>query len=473
MSDYSDAYNTVLGGVQYVQQQGDLGTQRRKQNALAQLTSQYAGGQAPDQGFYNQVADNGGDPLAFRNDAQSQQEKLHKQVAAAAVYLHGLPPESRAKAYPGIVPLVRAAFPGVPVPDQYDASVEDALNQIMTATAGAAQTMPGGQVQSTFIDAQGNRVGIMRDGSTQVLGQNAPNTQLVEGPGGYYGVDKRNFQAAPVTLGGTPQAAPAPVVGSGIVLDDETLKQLMSVPANERATMLAGMQGGGQVFHPGPDGQPIAGPSAGLSTPPKQLQSAPKIAAPQTTSTPLSAKEVAALGLPAGSVAQRDSNGKVDIISKPDPATRLSQTQLRQANTAKAKLIDLQSVKNQLAKVQQMFGPIQNTMSAGPFGQGKLPTEDGRRYDAAVALLQQQVRKLTRTPGEGSMSDWEGRLALLANPDRNDYESVTQDKIDQLNALVNQIEAGYTALRDDNAPGQTPQTNAPIDAKRKALLDKY
>jgi hypothetical protein len=67
-----------------------------------------------------------------------------------------------------------------------------------------------------------------------------------------------------------------------------------------------------------------------------------------------------------------------------------------------------------------------------------------------VSLLQQFVRKLTRTPGEGSMSDWEGKLAMLANPSRNDYESVTQDKMDQLKALVNQITQGYTAILQDN-----------------------
>ena len=39
---------------------------------------------------------------------------------------------------------------------------------------------------------------------------------------------------------------------------------------------------------------------------------------PQTTSTPLSTDEVAALGLPPGTVAQRDSTGAVTVISKPD-----------------------------------------------------------------------------------------------------------------------------------------------------------
>jgi hypothetical protein len=167
----------------------------------------------------------------------------------------------------------------------------------------------------------------------------------------------------------------------------------------------------------------------------------------------LTPDEVKSAGLRPGTVAQVDSEGKVQVIQTPPAEAasgRLSATQLRQANAAKAKLIDLQAVKNQLALVQDKFQPLQNSFSAGPFGGGMLPTEDGKRYDAAVSLLQQFVRKLTRTPGEGSMSDWEGKLAMLANPSRNDYESVTQDKIDQLSTLVDQITQGYESLLQDN-----------------------
>jgi hypothetical protein len=167
----------------------------------------------------------------------------------------------------------------------------------------------------------------------------------------------------------------------------------------------------------------------------------------------LSPAEVAARGYRPGTIVQVDGFGNEKVTQTPPSEAaggRLSQTQLRQVNAAKQKLIDLQSVRNQLALVQQKFAPLKDSLAAGPFGAGYLPTEDGKRYDAAVALLQQFVRKLTRTPGEGSMSDWEGKLAMLANPSRNDYESVTQDKIDQLNSLVNQIEQGYRALLEDN-----------------------
>lgn len=179
----------------------------------------------------------------------------------------------------------------------------------------------------------------------------------------------------------------------------------------------------------------------------------------QDQSRTLTAEEVKAAGLRPGTVAQVDSQGKVSVVQTPPAESaggRLSATALRQVNAAKAKLIDLKAVKNQLALVQDKFAPLKDSFSAGP-GQGLLPTEDGKRYDAAVSLLQQFVRKLTRTPGEGSMSDWEGKLAMLANPSRNDYESVTQDKIDQLNSLVDEITQGYQALLQDNLGEADPQ----------------
>lgn len=209
---------------------------------------------------------------------------------------------------------------------------------------------------------------------------------------------------------------------------------------------------GGYASPPGAPGGPGFTPVAAPK--PEPYREPPK------TYAPLSADEVAAMGLPAGTVAQRGSDGQINVISKPDPQTRLSATQLRQANAAKQKLIDLQSVKNQLALVRQKFAPLQGSLSAGGFGQGMLPTVTGKQFDGAVSLLSQFIRKMTRTPGEGSMSDWEGKLALLANPNRGDYEAVTADKLDQLDALVNQIEQGYSALLQDNSAPPVQQTPA-------------
>jgi hypothetical protein len=146
-----------------------------------------------------------------------------------------------------------------------------------------------------------------------------------------------------------------------------------------------------------------------------------------------------------------------------------SATQIKLASTAKQKLIDLQALEQQLNRVEQTFGGLRGTYSAG-LGGNLLPTEEGRRFDAAVSLLKGQVRKLTRTPGEGAMSDYESKLAELANPSRGEYENVTADQIEQLRALVQTTRQGYEALLQDaggnsaNLPGaqsqQEPDTSS-------------
>ncbi|TWI04799.1 peptidase M15-like protein [Luteimonas cucumeris] len=156
-----------------------------------------------------------------------------------------------------------------------------------------------------------------------------------------------------------------------------------------------------------------------------------------------------------------------------------SATQIKLANTAKQKLIDLNAMDQQLANVEQAFGRLRGSLSAG-LGGKYLPTEDGRRFDAAVAVLKTQVRKLTRTPGEGAMSDYESKLAELANPSRGEYEQVTDDQLQQLRSLVQTTRQGYEALLQDaggsmgNVP--TPGSNTPNSSAAGGvddLLSKY
>ena len=150
-----------------------------------------------------------------------------------------------------------------------------------------------------------------------------------------------------------------------------------------------------------------------------------------------------------------------------------SATQIKLANTAKQKLIDLKAMEDQLGKVEQAFKPLRGSFSAG-VGGGFLPTVEGKRFDAAVALLKGMARKLTRTPGEGAMSDYESKLAELANPSRGEYEQVTADQIQQLRALVETTRQGYEALLQDaggnsgNLPGARQQA-APQPSNRPQL----
>lgn len=103
-----------------------------------------------------------------------------------------------------------------------------------------------------------------------------------------------------------------------------------------------------------------------------------------------------------------------------------------------------------LDAVEAAFSELQGSMSAGPFGQGYAPTEAGARFDKAVAALAPLVRQLTRVPGEGSMSDYEQRLAQMALPDRTTYENVTADQIRYWRMLAGDVESGYADLLGAN-----------------------
>ena len=109
------------------------------------------------------------------------------------------------------------------------------------------------------------------------------------------------------------------------------------------------------------------------------------------------------------------------------------------------KLQTVALVRGQLARARAAFDRIRDTVSAGPGGQF-VPTADGFAFDAAAKGLGQTIRQLTRTPGEGAMSDYESKLAAAIVPDRGSFEGLTEAKINELEQIINDIEAGYSSM---------------------------
>lgn len=446
----------TFGTQQRLQREGE-----QKRNQLAALASQaYGADPQTQQGLVQQayaIDPEGGATLD--KQAQGWEDKRTQTMLNMARMLTSVPQAQRAGIYRQMVPTLKT-FGLSQLPDDYTPETAGVIDQTAQSLVDAWQQGSAGTVQSTYIDAQGNRVAILRDGTTRVLGANAPNNQIIDTGNGFYGVNKGNLQAAPVMIGGQQQAPQAPSgyvnTPSGPVNIDPSLPPEIraQIAANPDQFTQGGMTQGAPVVQDGAAPQPQQ-PGGG-----QQLFSAPKPAAERDAFAPLTSEEVAAMGYPAGTVAQRNlSTGQVTTSYTPPASSsngRVSQTQMRQANAAKQKLIDLQSVRNQLDLVRQKFAPLRDSFSAG-IGGNFIPSVEGKQFDASVDLLRQFIRKLTRTPGEGSMSDWEGKIASLANPSRGDYEQVTADKLDQLDQLVNQLEQGYGAILQDNAPGAEQQ----------------
>jgi DNA-binding TFAR19-related protein (PDSD5 family) len=184
----------------------------------------------------------------------------------------------------------------------------------------------------------------------------------------------------------------------------------------------------------------------------------------------LSPEEVQAQGFPAGTVVQQDANtGELNVVTKRDNTGSLSQKDM---TTARMKLNTVQLARQQLEAIRQRFGDLKGSVSAGAFGQGRLPTERGKAFDAAVDQMRSTLTALTRVPGVGAMSDYETRLDQAKFPSRQNYESVTAQQIDAIDGMLNAIESGYTDLLGGQSQQAQPGQPAPaVDVE--ALLNKY
>lgn len=179
---------------------------------------------------------------------------------------------------------------------------------------------------------------------------------------------------------------------------------------------------------------------------------------PTSSYVALTPQEIAAAGLPPGSSAQRDTaTGKIDVLGKRDTTGVLSQ---KDATTAKQKMTTIKLARQQLNKIRESFDTGRKGINAFGPGQGLLPTQQGKQFDARVNQMRSTLTALTRVPGVGAMSDYETKLDQSKFPSRNSYESVTDDTLNNLDDMLNLLETGYSDLLSGAAP-QSTQRGAP------------
>ncbi|CAE6836496.1 hypothetical protein [Xanthomonas arboricola] len=216
-----------LDAATYVQQQGEMGRQRGQQNKLAQLASQSYSTPADQQGqLLGQMA--AIDPKAAQTQQtqfESTEGRRNKTLANMSNLLVNAPEQARAGLYQQMLPTLKQF--GVDAPAAYDATTAPVIDQtaraLYTAYSGNGAQ---GQVQSTYVDAQGNRVAILRNGSTQILGQDAPKVQIIDSGDGFYGINKSTLQGTPVVTGGAPAARGIGSSAQGNTADDKQAAEL-------------------------------------------------------------------------------------------------------------------------------------------------------------------------------------------------------------------------------------------------------
>lgn len=205
MADFFDSYSR---GFALGQQQKQDRQNRNMLAELQQIGPQVIAGDlaATDRAFAL-------DPQraqAFQAEGNRQQQQLFG--LAKSLKQSAANPQMQAGIYRSAVPFLKRSF-GAQIPDEFDAaSVMPIVDQVLAVAENAPSMGVGGNVQSTYIDGNGNRVAIMRDGSQRVLGPNNASIRIMEQEGALpYGV---------VTSGGRPGAvvdiggAQAPMQGA-------------------------------------------------------------------------------------------------------------------------------------------------------------------------------------------------------------------------------------------------------------------
>jgi hypothetical protein len=316
-------------------------------------------------------------------------------------------------------------------------------DQVLAAYSGGGQSSA---VQSTFVDQAGNRVAIMRDGTTQVLGQNAPNNQIIDTGNGYVGVNKGSLQANPVMLGGIPPGGQFSGPDGMPIQIDPNLPPAVQQAISANPSAWAGA----------PDGASVQLPNQQAA---RQLRSAPKAQAPSDFERRLDL----ARGLGATPEEQRR------MVVGGESARDAQRISAKDANTARLKLTQIQAARQQVNSAKQAFEKLKGSFSAGLGGQ-YLPTPEGQAFDRAIAQLNPLITAVTRVPGVGSMSDYEGRLQAAGLPSRGTYEDVTVQQFNDLENLLNTIEAGYNDLLQG---GQAPAGQADEQDDIDSLLEQY
>lgn len=243
--------NNLLGGfgAGFSMGQGvvDRSRQMQDHNRLASLASQAYTTPADQQSsLLGQMAQVSPQFAQGHQDRfQQQGDRKEQRLADAAKYLLSAFERGDQAAIQGayrtVLPEFQQLAEGRQLPETVDDSILPMLHQVIAAAGGGS----GGQgVQSTYVDDQGQRVAIMRDGSTRVLGGNdagaTQQTITINGPDGrpaQYTFNRRTGNYEPATLGGggVPQQQGQPQMQQVQYATDDG----QPIPANEQAAAQA------------------------------------------------------------------------------------------------------------------------------------------------------------------------------------------------------------------------------------------
>lgn len=425
--NFLNSFQTGLGIGQQVR-----GIQDR--NRLNQLASQaYSTPQDQRQDLLGQIAQVDAGAAQQQDKAfASGDERRNTTLANMARLLTSAPEQARPGLYQRMLPTL-STFGMSELPQEYNAETAPIIDQAANSIASAYGGGSGNGVQSTYINREGQRVAVMRDGSQQVLGAADARTQLRDQEGVAPSIiDLRTGTATPLQAGAPIQQQGA----NGAYTIDPSLPP--EVQAQIRAAESAGRPfDGGALTMPRPD-------NSQMITPYQQAQ-----------------------------LANQDrANARADMAAMDARETRQQAAQARQVasqqkaqqaqqaiNTRQAQLADVQ---RGVQRVEAALNALdQSTVGTGPIArtaQQYLPA--GQELETAVNAMNNSMLALTRVPGMGAQSDLEARIAGMRFPQLDREEGVNRRTLQDLKSFV--ADLSRTARQSDEADRNAIQTTTQI-----------
>ena len=417
-----------MAPAQAIQEHTDRLREQRRVEALRNAQGNFYGGIDPQAG---EIARLGGDPRSALQDRDGQTKQMLQRAGQVATILANAPDENSRR---NVFRQARSALEpvsqhlGLPLPPDWDESYLDEVQSIAQMFAGGGTSA---NVQSSFVDASGNRVAIMRDGSIKVLGQNAPNNQIIEGAGGFYGVNKNTLNAAPVTMGGPQAPSGMTRLPSGqqvnidpSMSDYERNLVMQYAPQLEQGGNFQGppMMQGGQLQAPPP--KPAA---------PSELEQRLSLA-DQFGATPDDKRQMVL-----GSSATRGT-----LSQKERRAIALQQAQIP-------------ALERRIDNIGRAFDKLSgNFFDGGPMDQLAIGmTQDGQMLESTAAQLKPLLLSFVRVPGIGAQSDLEARLDALQYPSIGNHPNVNRALLAELKQFIGDLKNAYTNVGSEaQAPAQ-------------------
>lgn len=455
---FPDIAGSFMRGQQFGTQQRQEREAEQRRSGLASLAQQaYTADPSQREGLIGQAI--GIDPaagMALGEGLQGNDDRRTKSMVNMAKMLTTAPEQYRAGLYQQMMPALQQMGLSQ-LPPQYDETVAQAAQAIVQAYAPQGEGTPSSIRELQMLQANPELAAL--DMKRRTAGFDRP--QLIQTQDGYAWATPQG--AAPLNYGGGAQSAPTPQgvpAGAGLTQftgsDGQPVNIGDDIPSHLRAQIL-GQTG---AFDAAPDGATATLPPASVAQfgGGQRVMPAPKAAA--ASFAPLSSEEVRQLGLPEGTVAQRNtSTGEVKIVNRPPQQANsnggVNSQKLAQANATK--MAQFSTAERAIERIEQAAGDIAGNsfFDGGPIDQmvlGKMP--QGQELQQASASLLPVLTALTRVPGVGAQSDLESRLATLQMPSAEFPPEVNRRAAKALREYMRDLRSAYENVQAPAAPPQ-------------------